>query len=365
VIDTASEPHAASVTIWFRSLFGAVWRANREILLGAALVVAAGFALQVALPIPALMRDLAFRPSFQYLLLFLWLPLPIAILLGRLAVRDDSNNFLPGVRGWRIAWERFRHGQLSSDRCVGAVLAGCAVSLVINTYGSWKRVIPTVAPFSWDARFAKLDLVLHGGSHPWEWLHPVVGRPLITSALDTLYFMWLPVFGVVLAWQAWSGRTQLRARFFLSVFFVWVVIGGGLATMFSSAGPSFYGYLIPGADPYAVLLSYLDSVADADFNTRTMQHALWQAYSTNSASPYMGISAMPSVHVGMPVLYALVGWSYSKVLGTLLALYAVGVLIATVHLSWHYAIDGYVSAILVIAWWWVLGRWRRFRGSGV
>lgn len=357
------EPHPRSVRAWFRLLLERVWHANRGILLGATLIVVTGFGLEWALSLPGLMRDIWYWPSFEFLFLFAWLPLPFALLFGCLAVRDNSGRFLPGLPGWKMAWMRFRAGHFSASRFAGALLAGGAAAVVINAYGSWKRVLPQVAPFSWDARFARWDSLLHGGRQPWEWLQPLLGHPGITTALDAVYFKWLPVFGAVIAWQAWSGRTELRVRFFFSVFFVWIVIGGVLATAFSSAGPCYFEHVVADANPYQNLLRYLDGIAATGFHTRSIQAGLWTAYATNSATPYTGIAAMPSVHVAMPVLYALVGWSHSRLLGTLFALYAATVLVATVHLGWHYAIDGYASGVLVVAWWVLLGKWRSVRGN--
>jgi hypothetical protein len=56
------------------------------------------------------------------------------------------------------------------------------------------------------------------------------------------------------------------------------------------------------------------------------------------------------------VLFALVGWRTSRTLGIVLTAYAAAILIGSVHLGWHYAIDGYFGAALVITLWWAAGR---------
>jgi hypothetical protein len=58
------------------------------------------------------------------------------------------------------------------------------------------------------------------------------------------------------------------------------------------------------------------------------------------------------------VLYALVGWRTARWLGCLFGAYAVFVFVGSIHLGWHYAIDGYVSAIGILAIWHVVGRWQ-------
>src|SRR5262249_18767469 len=53
-----------------------------------------------------------------------------------------------------------------------------------DSFGSFKQAIPKLAPFAWDTQLMGLDLALHGGRHPWEWLQPVVGHPAVTWAIN-------------------------------------------------------------------------------------------------------------------------------------------------------------------------------------
>ena len=70
---------------------------------------------------------------------------------------------------------------------------------------------------------------------------------------------------------------------------------------------------------------------------------------------------MPSMHVALTTLFALVCWGTKRWIGILMSFYALIILIGSVHLAWHYAIDGYAGALGMIAIWWVVGRvlaWR-------
>ena len=80
-----------------------------------------------------------------------------------------------------------------------------------------------------------------------------------------------------------------------------------------------------------------------------------------------GISAMPSMHVGTSVLFAILGFSAGKKwLGYLMSVFAFLIFIGSIHLGWHYAIDGYAGAAIAVACWWISGKivaWdRRKRG---
>lgn len=81
------------------------------------------------------------------------------------------------------------------------------------------------------------------------------------------------------------------------------------------------------------------------------QDMLWQSYALISSEFASGISAMPSMHVSMATLMALATYSLKKWVGLIFWLYMVVIMVGSVHLGWHYALDGYVGALMTIAIW--------------
>lgn len=65
--------------------------------------------------------------------------------------------------------------------------------------------------------------------------------------------------------------------------------------------------------------------------------------------------AMPSMHVAIAVLLALFGWRLNRWAGAALTLFALLIMVGSVHLGWHYAVDGYVSAVVGIGIWYAVG----------
>jgi hypothetical protein len=276
----------------------------------------------------------------------------VRLLWLRAQVRGPSGEWVRSAGAWKVAWAEFRSRNLSFERLLTVLLATGAILILLRTYASWKPLITTVVPFHLDAALMRLDQAIHLGHHPWRLLQPVFGRPVVTLPLDLLYALWHPVNCAFVIWLAWSGRRVLRARFLLSYALAWILLGTVGATFLSSAGPCYYGFVVSGNDPYGPLLGYLHGLHSSyGVIAVTIQENLWAYYSGGSVLPVNGISAMPSVHVAAAVLFALVGWQVGRAMGIGFTIYALVILTGSVHLGWHYAVDGYLSAAAVLLLW--------------
>jgi hypothetical protein len=194
--------------------------------------------------------------------------------------------------------------------------------------------------------------------HPGEILQPLLGYPLITAAINGVYHLWfLLMFGVFL-WQSGSlTRPHTRMQFFLTFILIWAILGNFLAILLSSAGPVYYARVTGLASPFQPLMDYLYA-ADKIVPVMALdvQEQLWGSYARNGLATLGGITAMPSMHVATSLSFALVGYAHNRKLGHLLLAFTFIVQIGSVHLGWHYAIDGYVAAIGTLLVWWCVGR---------
>jgi hypothetical protein len=222
-----------------------------------------------------------------------------------------------------------------------------------STFASIKQVIPEIHAFSWDQRLMELDYWMHFGHHPWELLRPLIYRDTMLRSIDLLYLLWFPMLFGFCVWMAWSRRSRLRLQYFLTTALVWIVLGSILGTVFSSAGPCYYAQVVQtGQNPYTPLMDYLSAQHESSSLWAVLnQGPLWQANLDHVWLPFGGVSAMPSVHVAMAVVFALVSWEIDRPLGIILALYSLSIQVGSVMLGWHYAVDGYAGSFLTVLLW--------------
>lgn len=255
-------------------------------------------------------------------------------------------------------WADFKARFLQPQRIANFLVAVLPVPLFFSAYNSVKRTIPYINPFSWDRQFSDWDKFLHGGFHPYELIQPLLGYPLVTSLMDRLYASWFAVLILTVVWQAFTTRNQaVRQQFFLTFPLIWIVLGTGGAILLSSAGPVYFDRVLAEPGPYQTLLTYLGRADEQYLVLAVNGHEfLWRVYMAGGDNFGTGISAMPSMHIAMTTLFAIVGWKTNRFLGIAYTVFAVFIQLGSVHLAWHYAIDGYISTIAVLILWWVVGR---------
>lgn len=245
--------------------------------------------------------------------------------------------------------------------------------LFLSSFTSFKSMIPGLRPFAFDSLFADLDRVLHGGVAPWELTHAVFGGSTATVAINAAYNLWFFVMWVFVFLQMLRIHNHReRVRFLVAYMLCWAVIGSLFAWLLSSAGPCYFGHVVTNTvDPYGPLMARLQTI-DQEFkaagsyfgvwalDTQTM---LWNLARASETGVGGGISAMPSMHVAIATLMALAAFRIRRWFGWMMAGYAVVIQIGSVHLGWHYALDGYVAALLTIALWRLSG-WMVARTAG-
>ncbi|HHB80151.1 MAG TPA: hypothetical protein ENK83_00150 [Aliiroseovarius sp.] len=246
---------------------------------------------------------------------------------------------------------RLSRGVLAIFACTGFYL----------TFAMLKTSLPFILPFWADPMLTQLDSALHLGHAPWALTHALSGW-LDAGLMATIYFkFWVTPATFLPALLLLLDPDAARIRRFTWLYaFVWIGLGNVLALAFLSAGPVYRDRLL-GGETFAGLATALDSVGVNATFMGAIYERLWQSYASAGAEAGSGISAFPSVHLGMATVIALYLFERWRFLAPVSLALVATYQFLSVYLGWHYAVDGYASILLVGLVWALL---RRRAGAG-
>ena len=269
---------------------------------------------------------------------------------------------LPGVIRERPERPLFALGHGLKAYLTPAAVLGVALiatqALSKGVFTSTKNMLPDISPYVWDKPWADIDAWMAGGVDPWRHLEFLVSRPWAIHMVEVSYLTgWMLMVGLVPAIVAFAPRfAPIRLRFFLTYILCWIVIGNVLAVAGMSAGPAFYGDVTGDTARFQPLLDYLAANSGSEYSAYDLQKALWQAYETGQVSLGTGVSAFPSMHVAMAALWVIVACYAGPVFVAAAMTFLIFVVVSSVALGWHYAIDGYASIVLTPLIWLAVGK---------
>ena len=247
------------------------------------------------------------------------------------------------------------------------VLPVVAFIVFLASFVHFKMRIPDLGGFHWDDTFAQMDRALFGGESAFEFLAPVYQFPLLVSALDKMYSLWIPGIFVFWCWVAYDSRLPmaLRQQYLVSTVATWVIGGTVLATVFGSAGPCFFGDIYPGqTNPFTGLMTTLQGINDAyPLIAFPVQTQLLDAFRNPGVDVVGGISAMPSMHNAQAAIFVLTAMRINKWLSLGMALFGTVIVSGSILLGWHYAVDSIAGLVLALAVWQVSGYFLRRFGA--
>lgn len=237
--------------------------------------------------------------------------------------------------------------EIMAARGFGAITVAFGICVGVAAFWTFKYHIPDIVPFFADPMLADLDATLHFGD-PWRFLHamtPVSAMPILVIA----YFpVWLFLYFAAITSAALCSE-PLRTRYMVAFTITTVGLGTVMAAALASVGPIFYDTFIGGAR-FADLRGALDQ-SDAARPVLAIANRLYSAHVHGAEDVFAGISAMPSIHVAVATLNALFFSQLNRWLGRIAWGFAALTLFCSVYFGWHYAVDGYVSVLAVLAIW--------------
>ncbi|WP_293799819.1 phosphatase PAP2 family protein [uncultured Bosea sp.] len=244
---------------------------------------------------------------------------------------------------------------LDGPRMANFAVALAAIFVFVAGFGVLKGAIALLNPFRWDVTFADIDRWLHFGRLPHEYFWWLIEWPAAIFFVNLCYNLWYFIMiGTIFIVAAAREDTPLRQQYLISFMSIWLVAGFFVATIFSSAGPCFFEDLGLGYR-YKPLMDALEHSSEAwPIWALKTQDMLWEGYKHQRAGS-LGISAFPSLHVATSVLFALYYSERWKIVGILMWIFAAIIMVGSVVLGWHYAIDGYAGAALSWSIWHLVG----------
>jgi membrane-associated phospholipid phosphatase len=241
-------------------------------------------------------------------------------------------------------------GRLERAGFGAVVLIGTSIFFCIS-----KSLIMHLNPYSADPALSAVDQALHFGHYPHEFLIGAFNSASLADLLDGFYLLWFPVMFTANAWCIFFERDDNRRMRFLWASFLCGIIGGNLmAVLLSSVGPIYFGAYYPDiVNPYAAFIASLQGV---DLKVIGVSAALLSVVQNPAFPDFNSISAMPSMHVTVAWTIGLYAWSIHRFAGALAFAFAAIILLGSVYLGWHYAIDGYAGILLATLVWWGCGK---------
>jgi hypothetical protein len=255
---------------------------------------------------------------------------------------------------------RWGNARWTRDRMLGLIWPPLLFASLMASFNAFKQMVLPIAGFRYDPLFAALDRALFFGEDPWRLTHAVFSSPAATGLINAAYHGWFVPMALGVAVCAWLPRAtyRLRVQYLLSYIAVWIGIGSVLAFLMPAAGPCFYASFTGDADflPLFDRLAGQQAALGTPLSALEFQHDLLALHGGDRLVVGGGISAMPSVHNALAALFAFAAFGVNRAAGWIASGYALMIWIGSIHLGWHYAIDG--LAALPLAWgiWIVAGR---------
>lgn len=294
----------------------------------------------------------AYKVAFSYIKV-IWLMAPAAILLaivpiGLRALMAKGSGPIDELLG-------FIKSRFGSPALAAATIAPIMIiPLLMGSFGTLKMLMPLARDFTWDDWLATADRWMFFGYQPWQLTHGLFPGPGFTDFIDIVYSLWVAMLFAAMLFYALVAPRYERARFFLSFAAAWLLIGVAGAYLFASAGPC-YAQLVGAttAPEFETLMANLKATHEAGFRLGAYewQEVLWKHHANREYGFAMGISAMPSMHNAITVLYALSLARASRALRIGAWAYVALIFVGSIHLGWHYAIDGIGAGLMMWAIW--------------
>ena len=333
------------------------WRYYRELYV-------AGIAYVAAVLAQVWLHDVPFEEFVRVFWAILLVAVKCVMLLVGMGAWVFAKSFARGKGSFAEKWKgaKAHLSKTVDDYMSGDVFAyalvGVPVLFAIDFFFVQKSLIPYLNYYSWDPLLAAWEQALHFGFYPHEFVIPASDALGLGLYYDHCYYFWFVVLYLGIGYNLFMDTdVKRRLRFYWVFFLTWTIIGSAGAIWLSSVGPLFFHDFYPVlADPYTGLVRHFEE-AGSQFPIASASRVWLLHWATNGQMVNVnGLSAMPSMHVAIAWLVFLYGAGISRAWMVATLVFCISILLGSVYFGFHYALDGYVSILLVSLMWWGVGK---------
>lgn len=243
---------------------------------------------------------------------------------------------------------------VASRRWIVSALRIWSTMLALPYLYTWLKVsIPLLRADLYDAEVWAIDRWLHGGVAPVVFAIELVAGTPVAAWMDRFYALWIYVVPATMALGFAARRSDVARNFAMANVLLWGI------------GVWIY-YLLPVVGPCYFSPDVLEPIRSQIPRAVHTQDVLWSNYLTmvrsrgsflGGFSPFYGVAAVPSLHVGAYAMYAFWARRHAPRLVLLPATATALIFLGSLVTAWHYAIDGYLAILLAwgavrLADWW-------------
>lgn len=234
--------------------------------------------------------------------------------------------------------------------------------LVGTAYNVFKQRMLPDSGYGWDNALAAADRALLGGWDAWQWTHWLVPWPAATWAIDQMYHpFFLPMTFGIAACTFMPLDSIARLRHTLGFALLMIVPTTIVAWLVPAVGPCFEAFyhgnlrFTPLMETLAAQQQWATNQGLGAYASLATQEKLQALLNAPTIADGGGIAALPSLHNAMAMLFICFAASLNRRLLWALIPYAALVLFGSVHLGWHYLVDGLAGIAMAIGIWFVTG----------
>jgi hypothetical protein len=229
------------------------------------------------------------------------------------------------------------------------ILPAVVAPIFLASFTATKSGIITLVGFKFDRLFAEIDYAVFGVD-PWQISHAAFGR-IETGVIQAFYVpIWVAVLLYSQALIPLFARKKMIGKFFTATLSTWFLGGFVIAYLLPTAGPIF-AHLADAelGSRFLPLQEKLGELLAKDAPFRRGPEYLLEGTQSPTAYYGGGISAMPSMHVAVAVLYMLAARGTWLLVPS--CIFAAVIFVGSVHSGYHYAVDGVVAALIALLCW--------------